>query len=102
MNIVAHTLNLSVIEGLKANKELSAVLKECRALVSHFKHSVQACNKLKEVQQQLNAPIIKVKQDVPTRWNSCFIMKDRLIQLKDLLSITVTNLSSNIPTSGVF
>lgn len=89
---VAHTLNLSVNESLTQNEELNALIKKCRALVGHFKHSVVDTEKLKNVQLQMGMPILKVKQDVATRWNSIFIMIEGLVQIKDALCIAVANL----------
>jgi hypothetical protein len=66
------------------------VLKKSRALVGHFKHSVSASTKLKEIQNQMNVPELKVKQDVSTRWNSSLIMLERLIQIKAPLSAAIT------------
>jgi len=43
---VAHTLHLSVNERITANTELSQVLKPCKTIVEHFKHSIFANNKL--------------------------------------------------------
>lgn len=92
---IAHTLNLSVTDALSDNKKLSQILKKCRALVGHFKYSALASDKLRAVQQQMNLPILKVKQDVPTRWNSCFLMIQRLSQIKDPLCVAVTNLQKS-------
>lgn len=47
---VAHTLNLIVNDAISSNEELLNVLKKCRALVGHFKHSVFASTKLKKIQ----------------------------------------------------
>lgn len=87
---VANTLNLTVNDSITSNEELLNVLKKCRALVEHFKHSVFASTKLKEIQNQINLPESKVKQDVSTRWNSSLIMLERLIQIKALLSTAIT------------
>jgi len=87
---VAHTLNLIVNDAITSNEELLNVLKKCRALVGHFKHSVSASTKLKEIQNQMNVPELKVKQDVSTRWNSSLIMLERLIQIKAPLSAAIT------------
>ncbi|CAG9829823.1 unnamed protein product [Diabrotica balteata] len=89
---VAHTLNLSVSEAILKNDSLSSVLTKCRALVGYFKHSVVASDRLKTIQMQMGLTILKVKQDVSTRWNSCYIMLQRLINIKDSLSIVVTDL----------
>lgn len=87
---VAHTLNLIVNDVITSNEELLNVIKKCRALVGHFKHSVFASTKLKEIQNQMNLPDLKVKQDVPTRWNSSLLMLERLIQIKAPLSAAIT------------
>lgn len=91
---VAHTLNLSVMEALSSssNNNFSMLVKKCKAIVTHFKHSVQATEKLKSIQEQMGLPTLKVKQDVTTRWNSTLIMMERLLQIKDPLSVTITNL----------
>lgn len=93
---VAHTLNLCVNDSLNNvaddNRRLSDLIKKCRFLVSHFKHSVVASATLKSSQEQMGYPILKIKQDVSTRWNSCLIMMERLIKMKDPLCVAVTNL----------
>ncbi|XP_060836462.1 E3 SUMO-protein ligase ZBED1-like [Rhopalosiphum padi] len=87
---VAHTLNLSINEAILSNKDFLGVLKKCRTLVGHFKHSVFASEKLKELQTQMGLPVLKVIQDVSTRWNSSVHMLDRLVQIKAPLSAAMT------------
>lgn len=87
---VAHTLNLSINEAIMSNKDFLDVLKKCRTLVGHFKHSVFASEKLKELQTQMGLPVLKVIQDVSTRWNSSVHMLDRLVQIKAPLSAAMT------------
>ncbi|KAE9542433.1 hypothetical protein AGLY_003294 [Aphis glycines] len=89
---VAHTLNLSVNESINQNTEFLRVLKICRAIVGHFKHSNLATEKLKEFQKQMGLPELKVKQDVCTRWNSSLNMIERLIQIKNPLSAAMSSL----------
>lgn len=89
---VAHTLNLSVNEAISSNKEFLDVLKKCRTLVGHFKHSVLASEKLRQLQIQMGLSQLKVKQDVSTRWNSSLHMMERLIEIKDPLSAAITYL----------
>ncbi|XP_072400683.1 E3 SUMO-protein ligase ZBED1-like [Diabrotica undecimpunctata] len=90
---VAHTLNLIVTKSLMDVAELNDILKKCRALVNHFKHSSLAYDKLRSVQEQMGLPNLKVKQEVVTRWNSCFHMLQRLLEIKNPLCVAVANLS---------
>ncbi|KAL4153182.1 hypothetical protein QTP88_001015 [Uroleucon formosanum] len=89
---VAHTLNLSINEEINGNLNIIQILKKCRTIVSHFKHSSYANGKLREFQLQMNLPILKVKQDNVTRWNSGLIMIKRLIDIKNPLSATMSSL----------
>jgi hypothetical protein len=88
---VAHTLNLSIKEALNGNAMLKLVI-SCKALVAHFKHSALATYKLRQFQEQMGLPILKVKQAVDTRWNSVLLMMERLLEIKDPLSVAVYNL----------
>nr|XP_022901763.1 zinc finger BED domain-containing protein 1-like [Onthophagus taurus] len=89
---IAHTLNLCVTDALKSTEPVMRLIKKCRALVAHFKHSTVACEKLKSMQKQMLYPELKVKQDVSTRWNSTLIMAERLLAIKDPLSAAITSL----------
>nr|CAH7739618.1 unnamed protein product [Callosobruchus chinensis] len=89
---VAHTLNLSVKDGLGQNSELGVILQKCRNIVGHFKHSALAVQKLSKMQQQMNTPQLKMKQDVATRWNSTYIMLDRLIAIKAPITAVMSSL----------
>ncbi|KAL4142806.1 hypothetical protein QTP88_005205 [Uroleucon formosanum] len=88
---VAHTLNLSINEAIKGNIDINQILKKCRTIVGHFKHSSYANGKLREFQLQMNLLILKVKQDIVTRWNSSLIMIERLIDIKTPLSATMSS-----------
>ena len=91
---VVHTLHLSITEAITSVDNLGFILKKCRSIVGHFKHSVVANGKLKSVQEQMNLPFLKVNQEVSTRWNSTFIMLERLLLIKDPLCVVVANLPS--------
>ncbi|KAJ8940715.1 hypothetical protein NQ318_009118 [Aromia moschata] len=41
----------------------------------------------------MGLPLIKTKQAVDTRWNSLLIMLERLLEIKDPLSVAITNAS---------
>lgn len=90
---VAHTLNLCVTDAIEGNKEFKDVIKKCKTIVSHFKISNLAADKLKEIQKQMNCSVLNVKKDVPTRWNSTLIMIDRLLEIRVPLSASISCLT---------
>ncbi|XP_055590435.1 zinc finger BED domain-containing protein 4-like [Uranotaenia lowii] len=55
-----------------------------------------ALSKLHEMQQNLNRPVLKLKQDVPTRWNSTYDMLDRLLRNKEPVVSTLALLESDL------
>lgn len=71
------------------------ILKICRTLVGHLKHSVVATEKLKNVQHQMGVPQLKVKQDVSTRWSSPFIMIARLLEIREPLSVVIARMGNS-------
>lgn len=102
----AHKLNLVVQQSIKCNDDeevgpedntdegnLRTILKKCRSIVGFFKRSEEGKRLLDDKQKQLGSPTVwKLKQDVCTRWNSTFIMLERLVKLKEPLSIVVITL----------
>lgn len=87
---VAHTLNLLVQDAIKDNEELNKLLTKCRAIITYFKQSTKAVYKLREVQNQMRLQDLKLKKDVPTRWNSAVIMMERLLKVKSPLSAALS------------
>lgn len=74
----AHTLNLAVQDGLSAVNILHTNVKD---IVSHFKRSTVSANKLSSTQTLKKEPVLKVKQAMPTRWNSSLFMFRRIIEV---------------------
>jgi hypothetical protein len=63
---------------------IKPLLDSCRDIVSHFRHSVKMCERLRDLDVRLNERKKgrTLKQDVPTRWNSVYYMLKRLSVLK--------------------
>ncbi|CAK1582297.1 unnamed protein product [Parnassius mnemosyne] len=83
----AHTLNLVVDDALKIVKD---TLEKIKNIVSYFKRSSSATDRLikYQVQQQINIPK-KLKQSIPTRWNSTFFMLQRFVELEEAVRATL-------------
>ena len=77
----AHTLNLIVQEASEKDVELSRVRQKGRAIVTYFKQSVKAKDKLDEVQMQTGGVEKKLIRDVVTRWNSSYYMYERIVEI---------------------
>lgn len=80
---------------------LMKIIKLCRSIVGHFKHSEVSTRLLREKQEQLNSPKLKLKQDITIRWNSTLMMLERLIAVKESLTLVSIALPRcpNMPTN---
>lgn len=93
----AHMLNLVSQHAISNTKNFEEILLISRALVSYFKNSVVASDKLRSIQEQMGIPVLKLKKDVLTRWNSILNMLERLLKLKEAISAALASLP-NSPT----
>lgn len=87
----AHTLNLAVSSALGSSEELNGLLTKARNIVSYFKRSTQAWEKLKKYQEQAGKSPKRPLQDVSTRWNSTFYMLRRLLEIKEEINSVLCN-----------
>ncbi|CAI6372788.1 unnamed protein product [Macrosiphum euphorbiae] len=72
---------------------MKTILKKCLKIVGFFKRSEVGNRVLIDKQKQLGiTQILKVKQDVRTRWNSTLFMLERLVKLKEPLTIAIISL----------
>ena len=67
----AHTLNLIVMEGLKF---VDIAIIKARLFASIIRNSQPIFEELKQIFKMKNKPFLKPDLDVPTRWNSTFLM----------------------------
>lgn len=84
---VAHTLQLVLHDALFMQSSVESVVKKTRKIVSHFKHSEQACRHLAECQKSCDIPEHKLIQDVETRWNSTYLMLQRVCEQRKALNL---------------
>ena len=85
----AHTINLLVQEILKADC-LVPLIAKCKKIVSFFKSSTIANEKLK-AEQEVEHPYGLI-QEVPTRWNSALFMMQRIILINKEISTILLKL----------
>lgn len=96
MPCIAHTVNLLIQDAVNSdsNEEIRSIIKHCKSIVNHFKNSPKAYEKLRSIQQDQNKPTLKVIQEVSTRWNSLFLMMQRLLLINDQITLALYS-SSN-------
>ncbi|XP_018369740.1 PREDICTED: zinc finger BED domain-containing protein 4-like [Trachymyrmex cornetzi] len=87
----AHTLNLVAQSALKNIDSIVNVLQKCRNIVIVFKNSNTTAELLRkeQIRQGIVTPL-SLKRDVPTRWNSTYLMLSRIIELRNILPAVLT------------
>jgi len=85
----AHTINLIVTDSIKASTVLKTVIDKVKAIVTFFKHSVNASDELRKLQVKNDikeGSVLKLKQECETRWNSMYYMLSRFLQLTEYVN----------------
>jgi len=97
----AHSLQLAINDSLLSQRAVMNMIGVCKSIVGHFNRSVTAAHNLKRIQESLDIPQHKLKQDITTRWNSTFYMLQSIQEQKMALAAyaaengSVQQLSSN-------
>lgn len=75
---LAHVLNNSLRHSFKA-PEIKKILDKVKALVSYFRSCPENNYKLIQMQQKLSVPVVKLKKDKDTRWNTVYISLESVL-----------------------
>ena len=87
LGCASHTLQLVIKDALFSEEAVKNVIKDCRKIVGHFRHSEQASKKLRKCQEQCDLPCHSLIQDIETRWNSTYLMLERLLEQKKAVNL---------------
>ena len=91
----AHSLNLVVQDSIEKDTAVCTLQQQCKDIVSHFHRSVKSAEKLRNVQKQLKVPEHKLVQEVSTRWNSTYLMFERIVEQFEAITTTLCLLGQN-------
>lgn len=93
---IAHSLNLIVRKSCDQVPTLTSIRHKARNIVTYFRSSTKAKEKLAQVQQQMGRPTRKLINEVPTRWNSTYEMLARLHDEKEPVWVSLASLNTDL------
>ncbi|XP_051811807.1 zinc finger BED domain-containing protein 4-like [Acanthochromis polyacanthus] len=94
---IAHSLNLTVRKSCDKIETLTGIRNKTKQIVTYFRTSTTAKEKLGQVQLQMGSPVKKLINEVSTRWNSTYLMLERMVELKESMMVSLASLNSEIP-----
>lgn len=93
---IAHSMNLIERKPCDHIPTITEIHNKTRQMVTHFRPSVTAKEKLAQIQQQLGTPVHKLINEVPTRWNSTYQMFERITEQKEAVWVSLASLKTDV------
>lgn len=100
ISCTAHTLQLVIKETFLGQKSIADACAKARRIVGHFRHSISASKLLKNYQETNKLPVHRLIQDEPTRWNSTYLMLNRLLEQRRAITWLLPELKCNTELSS--
>ncbi|KAK0147026.1 Zinc finger BED domain-containing protein 4 [Merluccius polli] len=85
LGCMAHLGQLAVHDAVLSQRSVVDSLAIARKIVGHFKSSPLGTSRLRDIQREIGMKTKMLQQDVPTRWNSTFMMMTTLLEQKRAL-----------------
>lgn len=93
LHCFAHLLNLMVSDSFANSNAVADIISEIKGIVTFFKQSVKAADRLRNEQVKAEVPILKLKQEVKTRWNSTYYMLERFLTLNRFIVMVLAEMN---------
>lgn len=92
----AYTFNLIVQRAVEEHDVLAEIRSRARRLVTFFRSSTKATEKLIFAQERMGSQPLKLLHEVDTRWNSTHDLLQTLIDLREPVGAALASLSNDI------
>src|SRR3954451_9329693 len=89
LQCAAHILNLAVVDDLSIFDES---IKKARKFASYVRYSQPYLEELKKIFEMKDKPFLVPDLDVETRWNSMYLMLNKLYQIREMTDILVVSM----------
>ncbi|KAI7800885.1 putative zinc finger BED domain-containing protein 1-like, partial [Triplophysa rosa] len=92
---IAHALNLMVKKSFDQVSALCDIRTKAKKIVTYFRSSTIAKEKLNQMQQDMRRPALKLINEVETRWNSTIRMLQRLYGERQAVGASLASLRTD-------